>query len=164
MPWTTPDTRTPGDVLSASAHNTYIRDNLLYVHSGKPLAALARNNGGPYSAVAAAGWAAIDPTHLAVTLTLSTGRALITFTGNVYASIGLHLSLDVDIDGARLGGADGIARVYADSTTRPVSFAVLRAGLTEGAHTFTLVWKASADTAYLHADSTLLAHFAVAEW
>ena len=164
MPWTTPISRAPGDLLSATDHNTYTRDNLIYLHSGRPVVAIERNSGGPYGVNAAAGWAAVDPANLSPSITLTTGRVLITFMGCIYAQSGQGVHFDVELDGVRLGGTDGLTRVYTDPNARQAVLTLFKTGLTPGSHTFRLVWRATVDVVYMHAGPTMPLHFSVAEW
>ncbi|MBE7512567.1 MAG: hypothetical protein HS103_07110 [Anaerolineales bacterium] len=164
MAWTPPDTRTAGDVFSAAAYNTYLRDNLTYLHAGKPLAALARANGSVYT-VSASAWAAVDATHLAPTLTLSTGRVLIACVGSFYADAASRLlSLDVAIDGTRIGGTDGLLKTTLDTNAQSIAFTILHAGLSAGSHSFTLMWRVGSGIASLFSGTDVAVHFTVAEW
>jgi len=165
MAWTAPNTIAAGDVLSATAHNTYLRDNLNYLHTGRPAGVIARNNGGVYSIATATGWAAIDSTNLANTLTLTTGRVLIACVGSFYADASSRLlSLDVDLDGTRIGGTDGIVKKTLDTNATAISFTIMKVGLSTGSHTFKLFWKIGAGTGYLFSGTDVQVHFTVAEW
>ncbi|MCC7207694.1 MAG: hypothetical protein IT323_10320 [Anaerolineae bacterium] len=164
MPWTTPVSRAPGDVLSAADHNIYSRDNLLYLHSGRPVVAIERRSGPPYSVNVAAGWVLLDPANLSPAITLTTGRALINFLGCVYSPSQQGVHFDLELDGVRLGGSDGLTRAHADPNGLQAVFTLFRTGLTPGAHTFRLWWRATVDTVYLHADAVMPLCFSVAEW
>jgi hypothetical protein len=163
MPWTTPDTRAAGDVLSAANYNTYLRDNLTYLHSGRP-ALLISHAVAPYSTTSAT-FTPIDSLALAGNLTLSTGRVLITFTGCFYADAPSRLlALDMEIDGARIGGTDGLCKEALNGDVRVVSFATMRAGLTPGGHAFRLLWRMSSGIGHLLSGPDVAAHLTIAEW
>ncbi len=147
MAWTTPDTRSAGDVLSAANYNTYLRDNLNYLFSGRPKFAILRDNGASYTTTSTS-FVDVDATNLKGTLTLSGSAVLIGFQC-VLASSGaggpLAPQFDISVDGVRVGasGADGLMR--ASSTTTyvypGVALLALITNLSAGSHTFKVLWK-----------------------
>lgn len=168
MTYTTPTPVSAGDVLSASAYNTDVVDNITHLHAGKPASTIARNNTSDYS-TSSTTFADVDATNLSVTLTTSTGRVLVAFAGTFYNSGGNtpDMSLDVDIDGSRMGAAtDGIVteKLIGNQEKQAVSFTLLKTGLSIGSHTFKLQWKATAGPVYLRSSSTQYTHFQIAEW
>jgi hypothetical protein len=58
----------------------------------------------------------------------------------IAAALG-RVNLDLDVDGVRHAGDDGLTRI--DTITAPVSFVRLIRGLTPGSHTFRLQWRVS---------------------
>ena len=167
MAWTTPSTFTAGNVLEAADLNEQLRDNMSYVHSGKPATAIAHNNTTAYTPGTSFG--DVDAINLSITLSLTTGRVLITAQCAFVAATndGTTMYLDVTIDGTRQGGTDGITM---DATTFPakkgVGFSLFKTGLSTGSHTF----KLQAKQAYVANPGTILSntasfvHFSVAEW
>ncbi|MBE2196834.1 MAG: hypothetical protein IAE83_21865 [Anaerolinea sp.] len=163
MSWTPPETRTAGDLLSAASYNTEVRDNLIFLHGGKTIVPIA-HYGGVYT-LSSSTWAAVDSANLAPTLTLSTGRVLIAFAGGFYADAAARLlSLDLEIDGTRIGGADGIIKESLDTVLRTISFSLFQVGLSAGSHQFKLMWKVGAGTATLASDANFPVHLGIAEW
>lgn len=138
MPWTTPNTAVGGGVWSASDYNQYVRDNLNYVHAGKPAVAIARNNGSNYTP--GTSFADIDAANLSITLSTTTGRVRISTqcTFQSAAVDNMTCSLDVAVDGARRGGTLGITRAAVSNGVNAVGFDLLVTGLSTGSHTFRL--------------------------
>lgn len=166
MAWTTPSTFVAGDVLEAADLNEQVRDNMTYVHSGKPATAINHNNTTAYTPGTSFG--DVDATNLSITLSLTTGRVEIKAHCAFLAatSDGTTMYLDVTVDGTRQGGTDGIAM---DSTTDPakkgVGFSLIVTGLSVGSHTF----KLQAKQAYVATAGTIVSsaasfvHFSVHE-
>ncbi|MCY4020247.1 MAG: hypothetical protein OXG39_12645 [Chloroflexi bacterium] len=91
----------------------------------------------------------IDSDNLNLSLTTSGGDVLVHFDGTLNVGDAQFVYLDVEVDGTRLGGANGIlshqmVRVsgvaYADNI---VSFTRLIQNLSAGSHTFKFQWKSS---------------------
>lgn len=168
MTYTIPTPISAGDVPSASQYNTDVTDNIIYLHSGKPASLIARNNTTDYS-TSSATFTDVDATNLTITLTISTGRVLVCFAGTCYNSGGNtpDLSLDVDIDGVRMGaGTDGLVteKLIGNQEKQAMAFTLLKTGLSVGSHTFRLQWKATAGPVYLRSSSAQSVSFQVAEW
>ncbi len=144
MAWTTPDTRSAGDVLSAANYNTYLRDNLNYLFSGRPKFAILRDNGASYTTTSLT-FLDVDGTNLKGTLTVSGTAVLLGFN---CAMVGLNIRgyFDFAVDGTRLGaaGLNGIIRQTEGNGGGDggVSLIALVTGLSLGAHTFTIQWRA----------------------
>lgn len=156
MGWTSPSTWTTSQVVTATNLNEQVRDNMTYVHSGKPYAGALHNEGSAYT-IASATFANVDGTDLSKSLTTTTGRVLILFTGTVYAdAAGRALRFDVTVDGTRIGSANtnGLCQQYLDTNSETMSFAVIKTGLSNGSHTFNLQWQISAGTGSLFSDTT----------
>ncbi len=152
MAWTTPDTRSAGDVLSAAAYNTYLRDNLSYLFSGRPKFSILRDNGADYSTTSTS-FVEVDGTNLKGTLTIAGSAVLLGFTCQFkYQTPTAYL--DFIVDGVRVGaaGADGLIHsVSAAAYSKPFGcFLALVTGLSVGAHTFKVVWKSSGGTSVIH--------------
>jgi hypothetical protein len=166
MPWTSPNSPAPGEVLSAANYNAYLRDNLNYLHNGQPLGTAIPIAGGGLYSTASSAWADIDSANLSQTLTLSTGRVAIAFVGTFYADAAARLlSLDIALNGVRISpGSDGLGKEALDPNARLISFYTFKTGLSLGAHVFRLQWKVGAGLAYLFADASSRPSFSVAEW
>ena len=91
----------------------------------------------------------IDSDNLNLSLTTGGGDVLIHFDGTLNVGDAQFVYLDVEVDGARLGGANGILSHqmvevsgvrYADNI---VSFTRLIQNLSAGPHTFKFQWKSS---------------------
>lgn len=159
MGWTDPNTAVAGDPWSASDYNTYIRDNLAYLHSGKPLSWQAKDTGGPYSTNSAS-LADIDATNLSATLSLTTGRAHIALSGSFYADAPARLlTLAIDIDGVKYY----VGKETLDTNSRLLATTLDLSGLTPGSHTFKLQWKVGSGTAYMFSDTEGIARFSAFE-
>lgn len=167
MGYTTPTTWLADQVVGASDLNAQLRDNMAYVHAGKPASVIARNNAGAYS-TSSGTFADVDSTNLAITLSLTTGRVALFLTGSFYADAAARLlSLDCTIDGTRWMAAhtDGMAKETLDTNARIITLAMMKPGLSVGSHTFKLQWKVGSGTAYLFsAAGDVPVNFVVAEW
>src|SRR5260221_5905875 len=156
MPWTTPPTFTPGQVVTATDLNSYLRDNPSYL-LGRPNSAIRRNNGSDYT-TSPSSFVDIDGTNLAITFVLSGTAVLITFAGALRtAAARQQADFDVTVDGVRYGlGNNGLISINIPnaSVDNLVSFAVLVSGLAAGTHTFKLQWKVSGSTLTLRATSS----------
>lgn len=151
--WTTPKTWT-NEALTSSDMNTHLRDNLLALKS-PPTDSYICNEVSDYATVQTT-FVDVDAANLALTITTTGGDVLISFHGHIYANGGI-CSLDVDVDGTRIGTNDGITNVYT-AYHQAVSFTRLLTGLAAGTHTFTLQWKTSAGTATLYAGAGTANH------
>lgn len=98
-------------------------------------------------------WVDVDATNFVLTITTQGGPVLIGFDGNVACNhVSNSVYFDVDIDGTRLGGDDGLKRIAnPDAATAnrlmPVEFHRL-VNLAAGEHTFTLQWKNTATSSF----------------
>ena len=151
MPWTAPPTFTPGQVVTATDLNTYLRDNPSYLFT-RPNGVIKRLNAANYSTTSTS-FVDIDGTNLAVTLALTGSAVLVTFIGK---SVSAHTPGDHDftIDGARFANTTrGLAGI--NSSDVFMSYCVLVTGLSAGSHVFKPQWKITpAADAYLYSDST----------
>lgn len=149
MSWTDPRTWAVGEVVTANLLNEQLRDNLNALHT---------TNGDEYTldestdyTTTSTSFVDVDATNLAVTLTTSGGDLLIGFSGGVYPPAGI-VYFTVDVDGSPIMGDDGIVGTYrSNNYLEPVSFIVLKTGLSAESHTVKLQWKVSASTAILYA-------------
>jgi len=164
MGWTTPRTWATGELVTAVLLNEQMRDNESYVHSGKPLVKVVRNSGSTYSTTSGT-FADIDTSNLTATLSVTTGRVLLSFVGCFYASASSKmLGLDFTVDGTRIGGSNGITQENLDTNARSISLLLPYSGLSVGSHTFRVQWNVAAGgTAFLFASSTAPAWFSAWE-
>jgi hypothetical protein len=164
MPWNTPTTWNTSQLVTAADLNAQVRDNVSYVHNGKPAVVVAKNNAGSPLSTSLSTWQVVHNDFIA-NVTTTTGRVLIAFAGSMYADAnGRLLGLDVELDGVRIGGTGGLIKEALVTTATNISFTILRTGLSNGSHTLKLMWSVALGTAYLFADSGVSAHFSVAEW
>jgi hypothetical protein len=150
MAWTTPATWTPGQVVTASDLNTHLRDNLNFLFS-RPNSVIKRDNNANYTTTSTS-FVDVDGTNLKITLTITGSVVLLAFT--VMATSNAIFDILIDSTRYASGGNDGLLAAQDASSARgPVSAALLITGLSAGAHTFKLQWKAVTGTATLYAGS-----------
>jgi hypothetical protein len=93
----------------------------------------------------------VDSTNLTLTINTNGGDILIGFNGTVKNSDTSNLSrvyVDVEVDGVRIGGDDGLALGEDSSAlnTSPLVVNYLHVGVPPGTHVFKLQWKVGAGT------------------
>src|SRR5258708_27288320 len=107
MRWTAPPTFTPGQVVTATDLNTYLRDNPNYLYA-RPNSSIKRVNGSDYT-TSSSTFVDIDGTNLSITLTLTGAAVLVCFTANIPSAFGGNGAFDVVVDGVRYANAtDGL--------------------------------------------------------
>lgn len=152
MTWTTPKTWVTGEPLTAGDLNTHLRDNLNALKT-PPGDAYIANEASNYTTTSTA-FVSVDATNLALTITTAGGDALVAFSGAVSNNTaGQAVYFDVDLDGVRQAGNDGI-NVLTSAAANSIgnaAFAWLVTGLAAGSHTFKLQWKVSGGTGTLYA-------------
>jgi len=139
MAWTTPNSPSSGDDWTATMYRTYIRDNLNYLFSGRPIGQVHYVGAGDKTSSVAT-WADVDSTNIKVTLTISSGRARVfaSFRGAADNTASSAAEFDLAVDGTRLGDSThGLART-SQNTTHFFSIEALATGLSVGSHTFTI--------------------------
>ena len=146
--WVSPKSWAVNELLTASNMNIHLRDNLGALKD-PPTDYYDFNEGADYTTTSAT-FADIDATDLALTITTTGGDVFVHFHGLVKNSTTERTYFDVDVDGARTAGDDGIT-LQGGTDTESISFTRLIAGLSAGAHTFKLQWKVSGGTATLYA-------------
>jgi hypothetical protein len=150
--WTTPKTWNTGDPLTASDMNTHIRDNFEFVKT-PPTGYYKANEASDYTTTSNS-FANVDATNFALTITTAGGDVLVGFSGGVkHSTAAQNIYFDVEVDGVRSAGDDGIVFIAAPGASYNVnaSFVRLIRGLSAGSHTFKLQWKTSAATATMPA-------------
>ena len=142
MAWTTPKTDwTTGELVSASDMNS-IGANLAALKLpapavGETTAQISKNSGS---------FVDVDGDNLNLTVTTRGGDVLAHFHGSAHLNTGEEVHFDVDVDGTRQGGNDGILQssFHAsrwNNSYEAVSFTRLIQNLSVGSHTFKLQWK-----------------------
>jgi len=138
MGWTSPKTWA-AELLTLTDLNTHLKDNEIYLFSGRPGQFIKRDNGANYTTTSAT-FTPVDNTNLVSTRTINSGKVILVFIG-VVNTTGGNTFWDFDIDGVRYGsaGADGLAiGLFGKNTV--VMIAPVE-GLSVGSHTFKVVWK-----------------------
>lgn len=160
MPWTTPQTWTPGQVVAASDLNSNIRDNSLYLFAGRPLGYVQRTGSADY-AISSTTFADVDAANLILTLTISSGRVLCIASGGLLNPVSSALALDFIADSTtRAGGVSGVLLSQFSNTGQVYTAVGVFSGLSAGSHTFKLQSRVLSGTGYLYNNAspiTLLA-------
>src|SRR6266568_292591 len=151
MPYSTLPTVNPGDVISSSSWGNQIKTNEDYLFNGRPGQAINRNNVGDYTTTSTS-FVNVDNTNLAITATISSGTVIIAVTATAFNAAGNSMYFDLEIDGVREGGTDGLIKVIMTNPTN-VSFTWVKTGLSVGSHTFKLQWKVTASAGHLQSNS-----------
>lgn len=142
MAWTAPKTNwAVGELVTAEDMNA-IGEN--FVALKKPATAMGvttENITGSND-----DFADVDGDNLNLTITCTGGDVMIHFHGTVYQGGRQTAVFDVDIDGTRLGGDDGVLQSntlahHGGYALAAVSFTRLIQSLGAGSHTFKLQWK-----------------------
>jgi hypothetical protein len=148
--WSSPRSWSVGELVTAALLNTHLRDNLEFLKT-PPTASYVLNESSDYTTTSTS-FVNVDNTKLALTITSAGGDVLVGFCGVIAASTNLNAFFDVEVDGVRLAGDDGLVVNGAASGGRyTVTFFRLITGLAAGSHTFKLQWKTSAGTLTLYA-------------
>lgn len=140
MTWNPPKTWT-AEPLTSLDLNEQVRDNLEALKD-PPSANYEPQETTDYL-TSSQNFVDVDSENLAFNLETNGGDVLIGFHGTFYRSTFANAFLDVEIDGVRIGGTDGILRFYVDSSGlyEAVSFTRLVTGLDAAPHIFKLQWK-----------------------
>lgn len=152
MPWTSTYTWTAGETVTATKMNEQLRDNMGYVHSGKPISIITRQGSSDYT-TSSATFTAVDTTNLRITLTVTTGRVIVMARGHwSHSSSTGQLYADFLLDGGstKVGGTNGLTQQEMGSIgTASHEFSIFGVftSLSSGSHTFDLGWRTSGATA-----------------
>ncbi len=141
MAWTTPKTDwETGELVAASDMNA-IGENL----AARRNLAIAAYTTTASTRMDARNFSDVDSDNLSLTITTTGGDVLVHFHGMVYVGSRNAVSFDLDVDGTRQGGNDGIGRMYATNSNVQtlLSFTRLIQGLSAGSHTFNLKCKSN---------------------
>lgn len=96
----------------------------------------------------------VDSTDFSLELTTKGGDVMIGFFGSWQNNtISIHQYLDIEIDGARRGGDDGLIHMQQEvaAKSQSISLVHLAIGLPAGSHILKLQWKVSANTVTMFA-------------
>lgn len=149
MVWTTPQTWVAG-LVTVDDFNEQIRDNLAFLKD-PPTDLHTANEGADWSTTSTS-FVDVDSTDLALTITTGGGDVMVHFHGTISKNDTGGVFLDVDVDGARTAGDDGIiTNIHAANYRTPMTFTRLIQGLSAGSHTFKLQWRVGSGTVTLYA-------------
>lgn len=155
MTYSSLPTVSPGGVIQSSTWGNIAKANEDYLFSGRPGQFIKRDNNATYTTTSTT-FVNIDGTNLTITQTISSGKALIGFTGSFDSSGTPKVQLDITVDGTRIGsgGNDGLLTCSTTGLSggngQCATLCQLVTGLSVGSHTFVIQWKASvAGTVYL---------------
>lgn len=160
MAYVAPSTKTTGAVITAAVWNQDIVENVLALKDPETQSYIL-NEGSDYTTTSTS-FVDVDAgtganTKLRLDLTTVGGDVLVNFHGSFQGSAAMRVYLDLLVDGARLGGDDGILasgiHLYTTekSGLKAINFTRLLTGLSASTHTIKLQWKVDALTATLHA-------------
>lgn len=143
--WTTPATWSNSVLVGATDLNTHVRDNMDYLFT-RPRT-VSNSNAAADVTTTSTSFTDVDGAGSEFTISVATngGRLMIGFTGSMNISGGSTAYrgyLDVDVDGTRLGGDDGLMLFYYPYNGN-VSFVVVTGVLSVATHTVKLQWKTS---------------------
>lgn len=148
MAWTTPKTWT-NEPLVAGDLNTHLRDNLTELKD-PPSDSYILDESSDYSTASTA-FVDIDSTNLSFNITTNGGNIWVIFCPSI-ACTGLG-AMDIDVDGVRQGGDDGII-AWNSTPTKPgrvIPLIYRVEGLSAGSHTFKIQWKSFSGSQFLYA-------------
>ena len=142
--WATPKTWNDGDPLTGTNMNDELRDELIAVKT--PAHAYGKVDEASNYSINTTSWTDVDTTNLAMTVVTSGGVIDVWFNANLYYVSGTGTTfayLDIDVDGTRQGGDDGLAHLEITSTLTAAAIHVrcYVSGLSAASHTFKLQWK-----------------------
>lgn len=156
--WTPPRTWATGELVTAALLNAHLRDNLEFLKT-PPTGAYTLNETADYTTTSTA-FVDVDAARLALTLVTAGGDVLVGFTGTFGRSgVTLLIYLDVEVDGARLAGDDGLLFEQfgtGGANDKVLHFVALKRGLPAGSHTFKLQWRVNTGLATLYAGAGTL--------
>lgn len=156
MTWSAPATWTTDQVVTAADLNQELRDNLIALKD--PPSDNYELNEGADDTTSSTSFGDVDATNFALTIITTGGDVMVNLAGASIdnATGSARTFFDIDVDGVRAGGDDGIARIEQGTSgganvNMLVSFSYLITGLAAASHTFKLQWKVSAGTSKLFA-------------
>lgn len=150
MTWITPKTWTANELVTAAMLNTHLRDNLNALKA-PPTQHYECDESANYTTTSGV-FVDVDATNLALTIETTGGDLLVHFHGTIsQTSTVAAVMFDLELDGARVAGNDGILVVQTNAQATPVSFTYLITGLSADEHTIALQWKTTTGSATMYA-------------
>lgn len=149
MTWVEPKTWSVDELVTASNLNTHLKGNLNALKN-PPTDEYVCDESNYYTTTSTS-FVNVDGTNLSLTITTTGGDVMVGFNASFYNNASTAIHLDVDVDGAREAGDDGIVHINEPAAPFwiPGSFVRLITGLSAGSHTFKLQWKVSGGTGYM---------------
>lgn len=143
--WTTPNTAGAGTPVASSDYNTYVRDNLTYLFSQRPI----NNTSYIGSAITSTStsWVAVSTTNARMTKTINSGRVRGAFTFSAHVTFSVagsaYIYFTVYRDGAtNLGDATyGLAVHASGAQQAQITVPFMDESLSVGSHDYDLYWK-----------------------
>lgn len=145
MAWTSPKTWA-SEPLTSTDMNTHIRDNLNYLHSGRPSAQYIRD--ATNYTTTSTSYVDVDAANMSLTITTTGGDVRVSFAAN-----GFNTGTNQNYVGVRHDGTDYemMASQAEQGRYQNFSFGYVFEGLSAGSHTFTLRFRTSAGTMTMRA-------------
>lgn len=141
MAWTTPKTNwATGELVAASDMNA-IGENLALLGNLQKAVGTTTARISSTSKI----FVDVDSSNLNLTITTSGRDVLVQFSGTVNHDGGAKGRYDVEVDGTRLGGVDGL-RWDTEHNGMVLTFSHLVQNLSAGSHTFKLQWRTHGGT------------------
>ncbi len=110
--WTDPKTWVTGELVNATALNTHLRDNLIYLKERGAFSYVEREASYniTVNGVGTTGWLNVDTANLTLTHNAEGGLLMVGTTFICRGSLEGYgtLHIDIEMDGARLGGPNGL--------------------------------------------------------
>lgn len=148
MAWSTPETWSSGQLVTADDLNEQLRDNMIALKD-PPTGWYVLNEATNITSTSTS-WTDVDSTLLSLDVTTGGGDVMVGFCGAVdIAGATVNTAMfDVTMDGVAIGGDDGFLGVVgvdgsAATTVRLISFVRLVTSVPAGAHQFRLRWRGS---------------------
>lgn len=108
----------------------------------------------------------VDATSLTITLTTAAHRCLVIFSGMAQKSTWTNVFVDIDVDGTRVGGSNGLTGATINNASaydQNLSFSFLTDVLSAASHTIKVQWRVNGGSATLFASATTPAVLSVIE-
>ena len=161
MPWTSPATFIPGQIIAAADLNSQLRDNELYLLAGRPVGYVVRQGSADY-VTSSTSFVDVDAANAILTLTLNGSRALVIATGTMEAPVGQDMYFDWIVDSTtRAGGSSGVSQSNNNNQRQQFTAIGFFNGLSAGVHTFKLQYRSASGAATLHNNGQPLTLFGV---
>lgn len=139
----TPRTWSTNELVTGTIMNAHVRDQLTAIKTPASFVCVI-DEAADYTTTGTT-FADIDATDMKGTIITFGGIVQVGFSGTVRNNTaGGQVYLDIDVDGARVGGDDGLFVLGAAGVTSPPSSGTIIIpvlGLAAGSHTFKLQWK-----------------------